>query len=96
MKITGFFSRFVGAQNCDGAVHPWKVVVSSDNGLYAKGAATVVTDGFACGLIECTDVGSSGDVTLCDGGPQALGQSASGTTLCASHRSDPLYTPALI
>jgi hypothetical protein len=91
VKITGYFSVFVQGQKCDGAEHPWKQVVSSDNGLYAKGAATVSTDTLGCGLIDCTDVGGSTEVTLGSGAPTAPNvQSATGVS-CKASRSLPLY-----
>lgn len=52
-KITGFFDVF-GLQ-CDGDVHPWEAVVTSDNGLFAGGKAANVSVVLACGLIECAE-----------------------------------------
>jgi hypothetical protein len=52
-KITGFFDIF-GLQ-CDGDVHPWQAVVTSDNGLFAGGKAASVSVVFACGILDCTE-----------------------------------------
>ncbi|WP_076259182.1 DUF6299 family protein [Intrasporangium flavum] len=51
VKVTGEF--FVNPLECDGAVHPWEAVVTSQNGLFAGGKAANVTVAFACGLLDC-------------------------------------------
>ncbi len=52
IKISGSF--FVYPLECDGAVHPWEAVVTSQNGLFAGGKAANVTVAFACGLLDCS------------------------------------------
>lgn len=52
-KITGFFDIF-GLQ-CDGDVHAWQAVVTSDNGLFAGGKAASVSVVLACGLLDCAE-----------------------------------------
>ena len=52
-KITGTLD-LLGLQ-CDGNVHPWNAVVTSENGLFAGGKAASVSVVFACGLIECAE-----------------------------------------
>ena len=52
VKITGNF--FVYPLECDGAVHPWEAIVTSQNGLFAGGKAANVTLALACGLADCT------------------------------------------
>ncbi len=51
MKITGWF--FVNPLTCDGAVHPWEAVVTSDNGLFRGGKSASVAFTWACGVFEC-------------------------------------------
>ena len=50
-KITGQF--FVYPLECDGAVHPWSAVATSENGLFAGGKAANVTFAIACGVLDC-------------------------------------------
>jgi hypothetical protein len=50
-KITGQF--FVNPLECDGAVHSWSAVVTSENGLFAGGKAANVTFAIACGVLDC-------------------------------------------
>lgn len=50
-KITGVF--VASPLDCDGAVHAWSAVATSDNGLFAGGKAANVTFAIACGLLEC-------------------------------------------
>lgn len=52
VKITAYFEKFY-LSTCDGTPQPWQRVVSSDNGLFAAGEATVSTDALACGELEC-------------------------------------------
>jgi hypothetical protein len=52
VKISGMF--FVYPLECDGAVHPWDAIVTSQNGLFAGGKAANVSVAFACGLVECS------------------------------------------
>jgi hypothetical protein len=61
-KINGFF--FVYPLECDGSVHRWDALVTSDNGLFAGGKAANVSLAFACGLIECTVAEATGTVQL--------------------------------
>lgn len=56
VKINGYFFDEPPARRCDGQVHTWVAKVTSDNGLFARGAATVTMFGFVCGPIECTEV----------------------------------------
>jgi hypothetical protein len=51
VKITGFF--FLNPLQCDGPVHPWEAIVTSDNGLFRGGKSATVAFAFACGLVEC-------------------------------------------
>ncbi|GAA2487675.1 DUF6299 family protein [Terrabacter carboxydivorans] len=51
VKISGSF--FAYPLECDGAVHSWSAVVTSQNGLFAGGKAANVTVAFACGLLDC-------------------------------------------
>ena len=51
MKIVGFF--FVTPLDCDGAVHPWEAIVTSDNGLFRGGKGVAVAFTFACGQLDC-------------------------------------------
>lgn len=55
VKITAYFQKFFQG-TCDGTVHTWKKVVTSDNGLFAKGDATANIFSQACGRITCTNV----------------------------------------
>ncbi len=52
LKITGSF--FLVGLTCDGRMHRWNAVATSDNGYFAAGLATSSSSVFACGLIECT------------------------------------------
>ena len=51
LKITGFF--FLPGLTCDGRMHGWKAVATSDNGYFAAGLATSSSTVVACGLVEC-------------------------------------------
>lgn len=53
LKITGFYDQFNDPSVCDGTSHAWKTRISSDNGLYANGNASVTGEFDVCGLIEC-------------------------------------------
>jgi hypothetical protein len=95
VKITGFFGRFFGSPVCDGAAHNWKAIVSSDNGLYAKGNATVDVFPFACGLVDCVENDVLGvPVTLKDGGkaPAGLAKLASEPSSVKLIHSSGLYS----
>jgi len=50
-KITGQFLAY--PLECDGAVHTWSAVATSENGLFAGGKAANVTFAIACGVLEC-------------------------------------------
>jgi len=52
--IRGSGESFVGGL-CDGTAHPWSADVSGDNGKFAGGKSMTVSDGFACGPLECFD-----------------------------------------
>jgi hypothetical protein len=52
VKITGWF--FVAPLSCDGAVHPWEALVTSDNGLFRGGKGATVAFTWACGVFECS------------------------------------------
>jgi len=55
--ILGFFGSNGPEGTCDGAPHAWAADVVPDNGRFAGGKMMTVTQGFACGSIECTGVG---------------------------------------
>ncbi len=73
LKISGYVELEYRGM-CDGQPHPWNRIVTSENGLYGAGAATVESYSVACGLLTCTDVRATSDVTLT--GP---GQPSGGT-----------------
>ena len=81
VKITGYFEKFVRQAKCDGQVHPWVAVVDSDNGLFAVGDATAVTDTTACGQIDCVGSESTQSITL--GKPGGLTSGAASATVGA-------------
>lgn len=99
VKITGFFHKILGGDICDGTPQPWQRVVTSDNGLYDAGAATVSINGQACGPLQCAggrvdDV----DVTLVVGSPKSAGAAAAATSsalptaaACAGEQGSSLY-----
>lgn len=98
VKITAYFDDFLPG-TCDGTVHRWALVLTSDNGLYAKGVATVDAYGTSCGLIDCTDVSRTGqEVTLYKAGaqqataPNASGASGSAPAGCSSRGATTLYS----
>ncbi len=62
LKINGFF--FIPGPTCDGKVHPWLAVATSDNGYFAAGRATSSSTVFACGLLGCTDATVSRTLTV--------------------------------
>ncbi|MDX6309425.1 MAG: hypothetical protein QOI06_2471 [Nocardioidaceae bacterium] len=64
VKIVAFFGKVLPSTVCDGQAHAWTKVVTSDNGLYAAGDATVNLDTLACGEIDCTEVLTSATTTL--------------------------------
>ena len=66
LKITGFFFKFI--RKCDGAVHPWSAVVTSDNGKFSGGKAASVVFTFACGAIECSQGKLKETIKLSRGG----------------------------
>jgi hypothetical protein len=86
VKITGFFFREIGSKLCDGQVHTWRRMVTSDNGLYAPGTATVDIDAGACGPIFCNEAISESTVKLHPGGKHAPAGLASGSPAHASPR----------
>jgi Family of unknown function (DUF6299) len=53
VKINGSF--FVSPLVCDGVVHRWVAVVTSDNGLFRGGKSATVAFAFACGIFECAN-----------------------------------------
>ena len=99
VKITGFFDRFVEG-TCDGETHAWQRIVTSDNGLFAGGEATVSATGQACGVLECKN-SRLDDVTITlkegSGSPAGVGRAAEASSLpqadtCATHSGQSLYT----
>ncbi len=64
LKINGYFRKVAQQDTCDGQAHAWTRVVSSDNGTFAGGDATVTIHGFACGLVKCSRFGTTQDITL--------------------------------
>lgn len=72
VKINGFFYRGIHKKMCDGQAHDWSQVVRSDNGIFAKGPATLLITGGACGEIECTDLHVKKKVTLKESGRATL------------------------
>jgi len=64
LKINGYFYKVAQQDTCDGQAHAWTRVVSSDNGTFAGGDATVTIHGFACGLVKCSRFGTTQDITL--------------------------------
>jgi len=77
VKITGSFFREITGDLCDGADHAWKKTISSDNGLYADGDATLTFDAVACGLIDCVRVRFDPQPVMLHGpGSQAAGSGA--------------------
>jgi hypothetical protein len=50
-KITGQFLAY--PLECDGAVHTWSALATSENGLFAGGKAANVTFAIACGVLDC-------------------------------------------
>jgi len=72
LKINGSFRKVAPQDTCDGQPHAWTRVVTSDNGLYAGGDATVTIHGFACGLIRCSRFGTTQDITLSGPGHPSL------------------------
>jgi hypothetical protein len=52
VKITGYF--FAYPLECDGDVHTWEALVTSDNGFFSGGKAANVSLIFACGLFDCS------------------------------------------
>ncbi len=51
VKITGDF--FVSPLQCDGAVHTWEAIATSQNGLFRGGKGATVAFTFACGALDC-------------------------------------------
>lgn len=100
VKITGFFFKFGDQSMCDGQAHPWRRVVESDNGLYAKGEATIEMFAGACGPITCTDLrlkdqpvklhASGRHARATDGAIQSRGH---GSAACSS--ATPLYSRSI-
>jgi hypothetical protein len=62
VKITGDF--FVNPIQCDGAVHTWEAIVTSQNGLFRGGKGATVAFTFACGELECALGFTEQDVKL--------------------------------
>lgn len=102
VKITAYFQKFYQG-TCDGTVHTWKKVVTSDNGLFAKGDATANIFGEACGSITCADVRVKNQpVTLHNAGQEPTVVPDGGETpipaqlaTCTSHRPPTLYATSL-
>jgi hypothetical protein len=61
-KVNGFF--FVYPLTCDGQVHTWEALVTSDNGSFSGGKAAHVTLIFACGFFDCAVQEVDGTVQL--------------------------------
>jgi hypothetical protein len=75
VKITAFFSK-IEPGLCDGHVHDWSRIVTSHNGTYAAGDATVRIDASACGLLDCEDAVVRQHVTLSKGGRDSISHDA--------------------
>jgi hypothetical protein len=61
-KVNGFFSVY--PLMCDGQVHAWEAVATSENGLFSGGKAAHVTLIFACGPVGCAVQEVDGTVQL--------------------------------
>lgn len=77
VKINGYFTSFQQGDNiCDGKSHTWSRVVTSHNGFYAAGDATVRISAVACGLLDCKATQSRQHVTLAKGKHTAVSGSS--------------------
>jgi hypothetical protein len=86
VKITGYFYAQARARKCDGQPHAWRKLVTSDNGLYAPGEATVNISTLACGEIFCSELDTASTVTLRDGGQKPPAGLTSGSAATAPAR----------
>jgi hypothetical protein len=93
VKINGFFTKFEDGSLCDGKSHDWSRVVTSHNGLYAPGDATVRIFAGACGPIECTNVTTRRPITLSKGAPQ--GAVSPGAAPAVTHVSTTMRAPSV-
>jgi hypothetical protein len=88
VKINGYFSKIINGDLCDGQSHPWSRVVTSHNGIYAAGDATMRISAFGCGPIECADSFVRGHVMLSKGKAAPQGHQVS-----SAHTIVTTYTP---